>query len=520
MTNPLDFLIKDPDAMRYELMRAQTPGMKTGGRAVGGVAGEQEEVRTPPGGPMKNLTWENYRHAIGMRVGGYAEGGQVTGYGSEVPQLDSRGEVIRAQPTPEQIRYLESINNPSIADQAAGFGEAGMSFLTGIPAQLAGAVGYGVGKLTGRDPEALGAEWERSLQYQPTTPMGEVRTEQMSKVLNALDPLYGFAGHAGHAAATPNVAEMRAGLRMAGEQAVEAARPLHEAYMAGEVPGVVNPAANVVKPEGNLNFTPFAAVENLKGPDIQTVGSFVNQIKGKPGVTAAGLEEGLAKLQYIDPEAKVSKEWFESQITPSKFEKVDLRGAASSDIEHYIDLAYDHVSPEDTFRWIGAPDSLLSQLDEVYQGDIGFNEASPAVRKWIESSGGIDNFRDNVEEAHSNLIHDRALQLRADDAEIIDGSGYSQAQRLIEPDFTESETPGSPGSYFELGVAHPGYTKSYRHYDSAPQGTVGHIRGSFLPEPYMDDAVSIGVGDRSVRVNDPGAMLIEEIQSDANKVDE
>lgn len=250
MTNPLDFLIKDPDAMRYELMRAQTPGMKTGGRAVGGVAGEQKEVRTPPGGPMKNLTWENYRHAIGMRVGGYAEGGQVTGYGSEVPQLDSRGEVIRAQPTPEQVRYLESINNPSIADQAAGFGEAGMSFLTGIPAQLAGAVGYGVGKLTGRDPEALGAEWERSLQYQPTTPMGEVRTEQMSKVLNALDPLYGFAGHAGHAAATPNVAEMRAGLRMAGEQAVEAARPLHEAYMAGEVPGVVNPAANVVKPKG------------------------------------------------------------------------------------------------------------------------------------------------------------------------------------------------------------------------------------------------------------------------------
>jgi hypothetical protein len=169
-------------------------------------------------------------------------------YAPEVPQVTQQGDVVRTMPSAEQQRYLDAINNPSVMDQVVGAGEAGMSFLTGIPAYFAGIAGYGKGLVTGQDPNQTGADLESKLQYQPTTPMGQERTEQMNNVLNALDPIYGFAGHAGHVGKAPSIAEMRAGLRLAGEQGIEAARPLHEAYMAGEVPGMVNPASYAVKP--------------------------------------------------------------------------------------------------------------------------------------------------------------------------------------------------------------------------------------------------------------------------------
>jgi len=63
--NPLDYTITDADAMRYALMQDSS-----------------------------------YRG--GGRVQRFEDGGQATGYGSAVPQVDAQGNVIRAQPTAEQ----------------------------------------------------------------------------------------------------------------------------------------------------------------------------------------------------------------------------------------------------------------------------------------------------------------------------------------------------------------------------------------------------------------------------------
>ena len=257
MPNPLDFLIKDPDAMRYQLMREQP--MKKGGAAkkkdaMGGVAGEQKEVRMPPGGPMKNLTWDDYRHAIGMRAGGYAAGGQVKTdqqttdamklwlaeggpvYGSEVPA---------AQPSPEQMR--REIEERSWLDTLGGAGEAGLNFLTGAVAQpaagIAGAVGETLGLGRGED---IAGRLADALTYAPTTAAGQTMSQDLMDLMvksgvASLPPVV--------SGINPAALRVNPGAgRYAGAQAVEAARPLHEAYMAGEVPGLVDPAANVVKP--------------------------------------------------------------------------------------------------------------------------------------------------------------------------------------------------------------------------------------------------------------------------------
>ena len=79
MTNPLDYTIQDPDAMRYALMQDSS-----------------------------------YRG--GGRVQRFDEGGQATNYGSAVPQVDAQGNVIRAQPTAEQLMLDRGIAPEGMAD--------------------------------------------------------------------------------------------------------------------------------------------------------------------------------------------------------------------------------------------------------------------------------------------------------------------------------------------------------------------------------------------------------------------
>ena len=54
------------------------------------------------------------------------------------------------------------------------------------------------------------------------------------------------------------------------------------------------PAVSYAKPAGNLNLTPRLAPDVLKGPEKQSVSSFINQYRNQPGVTKEGLDRLLA----------------------------------------------------------------------------------------------------------------------------------------------------------------------------------------------------------------------------------
>lgn len=247
MPNPLDFLLKDPNAMRYELMLDQANLKKGGevkGKAMGGTLTQPNPVptqqRTPPGGAMRNISWAQYREAIGLKQGGaqnYAGGGKV--YSGQLPDSPS---VDKAEEPKTERSWLDTLG---------GLGETGLSLLTGMLAQpaagIAGAAGETLGFGKGED---IAGRVAQGLTYAPTTVAGQ----QMQQ------DLMDFMVKTGVASLPPVVSGINpAALRVmpgtgryVGQQAVEVARPLHEAYMAGEVPGVPAPASYVVKPSDEL----------------------------------------------------------------------------------------------------------------------------------------------------------------------------------------------------------------------------------------------------------------------------
>ena len=322
MPNPLDYLIKDPDAMRYQLMRA-AEGMKAGGKAVGGVATNPPptEVRTPPGGHMKGVSWEAYRHAIGMRAGsevkGYAGGGKV--YGSAVPD---------ATPPVEQMR--EALAERSWLDTLAGAGETGLSFLTGAVATpaagIAGAVGETLGLGKGED---IAGRVGSALTYEPTTAAGQ----QMQQDLMDLMVKSGVASLPPVVSGiNPAALRVNPGVgRYVGQQAVEAARPLHEAYMAGEVPGAVNPAASVVKNKGG-NWLPGSVEKNLESLKLNT------------DIHDEARAMGMPINEQVLAEQKSVNNWVDSKL--GKYIKNEM-GTPEDSIRKLADEGRLHVNPEE-----------------------------------------------------------------------------------------------------------------------------------------------------------------------------
>jgi hypothetical protein len=58
-----------------------------------------------------------------------------------------------------------------------------------------------------------------------------------------------------------------------------------------------------------------------------------------------------------------------------------------------------------------------------------------------------------------------------------DGYMYGNVQRLVETNMGDQ--------YGEFGVVHPDQRGSYKHYDDAPEGTMGHFRGTYNPADPM-----------------------------------
>jgi len=300
------------------------------------------------------------------------------------------------------------------------------------------------------------------------------------------------------------------------------------------------PAFSPVNPEGNLNLRPSITVEQLRGPERQTIDSFLSQLKGKPGFTADSIVD-IAR-QFDDPRAVVSKSEFEKAIPASQFEKVDLsqprnktevlpeqfdeivRGAVEDNI---ADAYYNYFSDNYGLR-LNRND--LVDLAHFNRGDLSFEDLPQQVRDEL-ANGHITTENDlaaNLAEAfdeayNANFEHYANIYEVYDEDNIYNGKyKYEDFQRLVaEPEVN------SPG-YAEIGVAHPNKRGNYHHYGSysGDKGLVGHFRRTNLPEGGDLIAGEFGMGDYD---NDfkittppefkakPKSTVIEEIQSDSQQ---
>ena len=281
----------------------------------------------------------------------------------------------------------------------------------------------------------------------------------------------------------------------------------------------LDPNMYIVPPEGNLNFRPALEAEKIKGPEKQRAGDVLRQVQNKPGITKEALAEIRDKVlaEQGSTNKVMTKQEFEQFVEPSKYEKVDLRTAAQGDIEHYMQEAEAQMDPEQAAQHLGVPSYYTNDALMLSYGDIEFHELDPDSQRILGRIFGIDESMDPVDirntvedsilDAYHEVLYDRAAMLRdMDDA--AGGMGpyaYQNVQRLVgsQPE----------GTYFELGVTHPGQKGSYRHYSSAaaPEGLIGHVRGSYLEQP-----TGIYGGIETL----PNSYIVEEIQSDAQKIAE
>jgi len=255
----------------------------------------------------------------------------------------------------------------------------------------------------------------------------------------------------------------------------------------------------------------------FKGPETQPVSSFLNQVQGMPGMTASGLETGFGPIRALDPNEKVTKGALADQVRPSEYQKVDLKGASDNNLQHYIDEAFDDLYDNDEvnrviFTQLGFRREMeMPLLDALGAGN--FDSLTPKQLETLNAKGyrTFDHLEEAVYDNQRDIAFNTAIERMQRDG-VHGDYAYRNDQRLQDQTYADDR-------YFEIGVTHPDYKEPYRHYDKAPSGTIGHVRGSFFADsaetglPHAD----LQTGPYTTRVNDPGAMLIEEIQSDANK---
>ncbi len=272
-------------------------------------------------------------------------------------------------------------------------------------------------------------------------------------------------------------------------------------------------------PQGNLNFQPIVRASSLKGPDKQPIQSFIQQLKSQKGVTKPGSEYALGALKSLDPATKVTKKEFEDLLAASQYNKVDLVGASDDTNVHLWNQAgndIQYTGRSDVYNRMGIPAHLAEEGDELaFYSDMDFSEAGPELREALRRIGitNRDDFLNLRDEAVHEVQNARYQDLISDRGPA-SGYQYEDTQRLVDPDYTH---PGSGlgSEYFELGVTHPEHQGGYHHYEGAPAGTIGHIRGSILPQSEIWNGVDIQ--GMNYAIDDPGAMLVEELQSDATK---
>jgi hypothetical protein len=289
----------------------------------------------------------------------------------------------------------------------------------------------------------------------------------------------------------------------------------------------------IVPPQGNLNLTPMARAEVLKGPELQTPENFLNQLRGKPGMTQEGFDDLVKQYQGLEPNTRMTKAEFEQRIPPSKYNKVDLVSSAESADAHLLQEAEDLVMEDRWNIYEGMLDRLgtrhnrenLRMLDEYHNDRLGFGDLSPELQQSLRRAGmhtpdGRAAIDDLFAEERSNAINNTFQTLREQDHGFMGvepgGYTYQDFQRLLtDPDETAK-------GYFEIGVSHPEQRASYKHYPGHEneEGLIGHVRGTFIPANADDEArklINPVLSSDEVILAKPNSMIIEEIQSDAQK---
>jgi hypothetical protein len=218
--NPLDYLIKDPNAMRYALL--QDAGYKGGGavqRFEGGGSARAEDDDAPPPGfryvyfgdpergtsgrypvPIETPTAEPSRDLVGASAAPSlptaAPELQPEPSTAIAPHRYAPGEVPGGpapEPTLDQMRYELARSNLTPVDWLAGAGENALSLLTAPLGMLGGYAGLGYHMLRGaplNEANARAADWARATSYQPTTMAGqEIAEDYVNPVLAKLPPI-------------------------------------------------------------------------------------------------------------------------------------------------------------------------------------------------------------------------------------------------------------------------------------------------------------------------------------------
>jgi hypothetical protein len=271
-----------------------------------------------------------------------------------------------------------------------------------------------------------------------------------------------------------------------------------------------------IKAVGNLNLVPRIARETLRGPETQTLQSFMNQVKQTPGITKEGLKSAAAKLQYITPEAKMTKAEFEKEINPSKYQKVDLATRSDDIREHFRDTVENEMDDYDVYRKMGLSEELRNHASDIMYGGGEMHHLPKDIQKKFKKLGYYDvtSLEDAFMMQKEEMIDDGIAYL-------MEMEGHDpDAMNIGEPSYKyigqQRLTPKEvPNKYFELGVSHPEQREAYRHYNDpdTPAGLIGHVRGSHITEP-----TPLVTGSRNQVWTNPGESVIEEIQSDAQKI--
>jgi hypothetical protein len=317
-----------------------------------------------------------------------------------------------------------------------------------------------------------------------------------------------------------------AGARMVGEELNRAILD-NSGPLAKFVPQAAKPLY-VVPPQGNLNLTPMARSEILKGPEAQTPENFLNQLRGKPGMTQEGFDDLVKQYQGLEPNTRMTKAEFEQRIPPSQYNKVDLFDASVDTDAHWLTEAENMVRQDQSEIYENMLDRLgakvnsnnVGLLQEYYNKNLTFEELSPDLKKALtraeattpDKMKALDDLYAEERENSINNTYEYIRERMQDE-----GSGYQGIQRLLENPDRSAE------GYFELGVTHPEQTATYKHYSGYSGdegGLIGHVRGTFIPADATDETrklINPILSSDEVILAKPNSMVIEEIQSDAQK---
>jgi predicted Zn-dependent protease with MMP-like domain len=168
----------------------------------------------------------------------------------------------------------------------------------------------------------------------------------------------------------------------------------------------------------------------------------------------------------------------------------------------------------------GLPKILQQHATDVVDGSTAFHELPDEVQQQfrnhgIKHEGDLEYMAQDSREQLTDDYVNRRMAERMNGYEFEWEQGmpaykYSDYQRLVPKELKNK--------YFEIGVTHPNQEGiAYRHYQDSdtPPGLIGHVRGSIITEP-----TPMVTGSRNNAWLKPGDAILEEIQSDAQKVAE